>query len=348
MINLALLKQRGWHLLTGRKTYQDLCDKQWNLCPREKSVSPPAIYLDGELDKVTDVHPETSYAFEVQRVQGGIREHIATTAYRLCDVQIHSGYVYKRALKVPLTTAEESLFEVGELENIPEAALASTFSGNHYFGHWMTDDLTLVLAAQQLATAVRPSQKLTDHQVEYTNLLSIDATPVTKAQFKELIFIEDFGQNQFKRERYDYIRSKLKAVTSLQTGWGVMLLRGDSGNRRSLLNEQEVAEFLSKQGFTIVDPQKTSAKEIVLQTLGAKIVVGVEGSQLVHGLFTLGEAGTILTLQPPYRFNNVYKDYTDCLGLKYGFIVGKQVADGFEISIEDLARTLDAIHSHSS
>jgi len=48
-------------------------------------------------------------------------------------------------------------------------------------------------------------------------------------------------------------------------------------------------------------------------------------------------------LQPPDRFNNVFKDYTDCLGLNYSFVVGHPVAGGFEIRIEDLVRTLDIV-----
>jgi Glycosyltransferase 61 len=341
MINSTLLKQRGWRLLTGRKSYQDLSDKQWVLHPYEESISAPAIYLDGELDKVTAVQEQTTYAYELRRIQGGIQEHLATTAYRLRDVQIYSGYLYKRALKFPLTTAKETLFGAGKVENIPNAVLACTLDGNRYFGHWMTDDLTLTLAAQQLAKAIRTSQKLTVHQAEYKDLFDIHATSVTKAQCKELTIIEDFGQNKFKRERYEYMRSKLKEISPFQAGQGVMLLRGKSGVERSLLNENEIADFLRAQGFTIIDPQNMSAREIARQTLGAKIVVGVEGSQLMHGLFTLGEEGTMLMLQPPYRFNNIYKDYTDCLGLKYSFVVGKQVANGFEINTEALARTID-------
>ncbi len=112
------------------------------------------------------------------------------------------------------------------------------------------------------------------------------------------------------------------------------------------VNEDEVAEFLKNQGFAIINPSRISASEIVRQTLGAKLIVGVEGSQLTHGLFSMADDGTLLTLQPPYRFNNVYKDYTDCLGMKYAFVVGKEVADGFEINLEDLARTLDKIENH--
>ncbi len=345
LINLALLRHRGWRLLIGRKTYQDLCDKQWTLCAAEKSISPSAIYLEEEIDKVTGVQEETTVTWELQRIRGGVKEHSATTVYQLRDVQINSGYVYKRSMKLPLTTAKEAFFNLDEPEDIPEAALACTYVGNRYFGHWFTDDLTLTLAAQQLTKAVRTAQKLTAHQLEYSDLFNLYSHSVNHAHFRKLHIIQDFGQNNYKRQRYDYLRSQLQHVSSPQPKPGVMLLRGSSGTQRLLVNENDLAEYLRTQGFTVIDPEKTSAREIVLQTLGAKILVGVEGSQLVHGLFTLHKEGVIVTLQSPSRFNNVFKDYTDCLGLKYSFVVGRQVNNGFEISIEDLARTLDKVSS---
>lgn len=346
MLNLALLNQRAWRLLRGRKTYRDLCDQQWILYPSEQMMSLPAIYLDGELDKVTAVMNETTYAFEEQRIHGGMREHAATLAYRLKDAQLYDGHIYKQAMKFPLVVGKASYVGSGQVEEISEAALACTYSGNRYFGHWMTDDLPLTLAAQKLAKPFRTAQTQTHHQTEYSELLDIHSTPTSKAHFKELILVEDFGQNSFKRERYQHIRSKLKGIAPLQSKKGVMFLRGSSGAQRFLLNENEVAHFLQKQGFTIIDPQQTPAKEIVLQAIGAKIIVGVEGSQLSHGLFTVEDGGAILALQPPYRFNNVYKDRTDCLGLRYGFLVGKEIDQGFEISLDDLARTLDKIHAN--
>lgn len=346
MIDLTLLTQRVLRLTTGRKTYQEVCDKQWTLCPGESVVSPPAIYLDGELDKVTAVQPETTYAHEIGRIQGCKIEHGATTAYQLRNAHLLNGYVYKGPMKHTLATTKESLFNSSVTEYIPKAALASTFSGIRYFGHWLTDDLTLALAAQQLATAVTVERKLTEHQVEYSNLFDIHTVPVTQAKCGELIIIDDAGQNRFKRERYEYMRSQLKKFGLVHSHRGVMLLRGTSGVQRLLVNENEVAEFLKDRGFAIINASKMSATEIVRQTRGAKVIVGVEGSQLTHGLFSMADDGTILTLQPPYRFNNVYKDYTDCLGMKYAFVIGKEVSDGFEINLEDLARTVDKIENY--
>ena len=54
----------------------------------------------------------------------------------------------------------------------------------------------------------------------------------------------------------------------------------------------------------------------------------------------MADQGGILTLQPPYRFNNIYKEYADCLEMKYGFIVGEQVEDGFQINLDRLDQLL--------
>ncbi|MGL4500369.1 MAG: glycosyltransferase 61 family protein [Planktothrix sp.] len=142
---------------------------------------------------------------------------------------------------------------------------------------------------------------------------------------------------------YQYLRNKIKPLGSSLVSPGVMLLRGKSGVHRCLVNEDKIAEFLRSQGFIIIDPEQTPATEIVRQMVGTKMIIGVEGSQLANGLFTVADNGVILTLQPPYRFNNIYKGRLDCLGVKYAFVLGKQVEGGFEISIEDLVKTLEKI-----
>ena len=343
MLNVPLLTQRGLRLFTGRKTFKELCDRQWTVHPNEKAVAPPAIYLDGALERVTGAQPESTLAYEIQQVFGGPKEHIATTAYLLRDVHLVNGYLYKASMKLPLTIAKESLFQSAKPERVSQAALACTLTSNRYFGHWITDGLTMNLAAAQLAPAVTTAHSETAHQIDYRRLFNVHATMMTTAYFNQLIILEDFGQNAYKRDRYNRMRSHLRQAFPTATKPGVMLLRGTSGVQRVLLNELDVANFLHKQGFTILDPQALSVSEIVQQTLGAKVVVGVEGSQLIHGLFTLVDRGTILTLQPPYRFNSVFKDYTDCLELNYAFVVGREVEGGFEIDLNDLEKTLDKL-----
>jgi len=345
MINAIPLKRRVLRILTGRQTYQEVSDKCWTLCPSESAPSPPAIYLDGELDKVSAVQENTSHDYQMEKIRGKRAEHAPTLAYRIRNAHVLDGYVYKGAMKHPLVATKESLFSLGGTDYIPKAAITCTLCGNHFFGHWMRDDLTLTLAAQQFAEAITVARKLYTHEPEYRHLYGIQARSFTRVQCDELIVIDDFGQNQFKRERYELLRSRLKVLEPLHSSYGVMIRRGISGVQRLLTNEAEVEQFLMTRGFTIIDPERMSATEIVRRILGAKIVVGTEGSHMVHGIFPMANHGTILTLQPPYRFNNVFKDYTDSLDMHYAFVVGKPAPDGFTIALEDLARTLDKIET---
>ena len=345
MLNTTLIKQRLLRVLSGRKSYQEVSNKHWILCPSESTFSPPAVYLDRELDKVTAVQEQTSYDIEIDKIRGVRKKHAATVAYLIRNVTIHNGHVYKGAIRHSLVTTKDSLFGWGTTEYISNASLACTWCGNLYFGHWIRDDLSLTLAAQQLADAIVVARKTYSHEPEYRHLFNIQVHTVDRARCEDLIVIDDIGQNKFKRERYNFLRSRLKLLDPPHRKHGVMIRRGTSGTSRILVNEAEIEQFLEDQGFIIIDPKKTSATEIVRKTLGAKIVIGVEGSHLAHGIFSMVDGGTILTLQPPYRFNNVYKDYTDCMDMRYAFVVGKQVPGGFVVDIEDLGRTLDKIET---
>jgi len=344
-MNITPIKRLVLRALARRsKTYLEVSDRHWSLYPSESSVSPKAIYLDGEIQKVTAVGKDTTYEYEMKRVQGGRVEHAATTAYCIRNAEILDGYVYQGAMKYELLLDQkERLIGPRISEHLSRASLACTVYGNRYFGHWITEDIPLNLAARQLAEPIAVARKLYSHEPGYRHLFGIKTPTVTRVKCDELIIITDFGQNTFKRQRYEFLRSRLRVLEPLHSNHGIMLRRGKSGVQRSLTNEAEVEKFLEAQGFTIIDPESLSATEIVRQVLGAKIVVGVEGSHLIHSIFSMADNGTLCVLQPPYRFNNVHKDYTDCLDMYYAFVVGKQTPNGFMIELEDLARTLDKI-----
>jgi capsular polysaccharide biosynthesis protein len=122
----------------------------------------------------------------------------------------------------------------------------------------------------------------------------------------------------------------------------VFILRGGTGEKRLLRNEIELAEHLrDKRGFRILDPEKTDVPTIIASCAGAQTVVGVEGSQLIHGILTLQRGGSLLTLQPPNRFVKVYKDLTDRDGQNFGFVVGHAEGKSFRIDPVEVERTLD-------
>lgn len=327
----------------SRKALRELSEKKWLLCEGESRQSPPAIYLEGDLERVTQVMEDTTLERELGRIHGGITEHAATVAYQLADVDIFEGSLYKGSVRHPLLRKSDVSHKKTEVLEIEAASLASTFYGSFYFGHWMTDDLTLHLAAESVGNPVTIARKRYGHEPAYCELFGIQPTFVERAKCAQVVIFDDFGQNKYKRERYELLRSRLRSSIKSKGNSRVFIRRGSSGATRSLVNFEAVEKSLMTQGFVIVDPERLTVEQIIEQTLGAELVVGVEGSHLTHGLFAMADGGTLCTLQPPYRFNNWYKDFTDCLGMRYACMTGTTVEGGFTVDTERLERLMEKI-----
>jgi capsular polysaccharide biosynthesis protein len=124
-----------------------------------------------------------------------------------------------------------------------------------------------------------------------------------------------------------------------------LIRRGQQGAARVLTNAAEIEQILVAQGFHIVDPEQSTVQEIVAATQGARLVVGLEGSHLLHCIYTMAQNGGLCVLQPPFRFNNVLKNYADCVGISYGFVIGEANEHGFAINPDELLHILAAIDS---
>lgn len=345
-MNITPLKQKFLRAVTrSRRTLQDLSSKRWTVCPSEQQITPPAIFLEQDLAKITAVMEDTTLEQEMARIRGGEIEHAATIAYQISDCQLLNGSLYKDSVRTPLTKQAERLFEFKRTESISEAALVGTYYGSFYFGHWLTDDLSLYLAAQSYGKPIIPARPSYSHESGYRKLTNIQPDSVASAHFQQLIIFDDFGQNSFKRKRYENIRSRLSKIPPNHAGGKVLIRRGQQGAARVLSNAEQIEQLLINQGFKIVDPEQSTVEQIVTSIQGARLVVGLEGSHLMHGIYAMAQTGGLCVLQPPYRFNNVLKNYTDCLGIAYGFVVGETDADGFTINPDDLLRVLDNIDS---
>ena len=121
-------------------------------------------------------------------------------------------------------------------------------------------------------------------------------------------------------------------------------MRGSSGDRRAFLNEAEIADHLATQrGFRIVDPNRADLPTIVETCAGARTVVGVEGSQLMHGVLALETGGSILALQPQDRFVPNYKHLADRDRQHFGFVVAERDGEDYRCDISEIERTLDLL-----
>jgi hypothetical protein len=82
---------------------------------------------------------------------------------------------------------------------------------------------------------------------------------------------------------------------------------------------------------------------LIDQLFGARIVISVEGSQLSHALYSLGDRAGLVVIQPPDRFFNSHMDWARLLDVRYGFVVGEQKEAGFYLALDDLLRTIDLV-----
>jgi capsular polysaccharide biosynthesis protein len=199
-------------------------------------------------------------------------------------------------------------------------------------------------SAENISMATRPYE----HEAGYRDLLQLARAPLVRnARIERLTVYVDYAQNSYKAARYRTLRARLRARVGVQASAprGVYIGRGATGEPRVLENEAAITRLLAGEGFDVIDPAAASVEEIAKRSLGARIVVGVEGSHLSHAIYSAADDCAFLVLQPPDRFAMAYKEFTDRLDMTFAFLVGDRSQHGFVIPPDDLRRMLDVLET---
>ncbi|WP_060481054.1 glycosyltransferase family 61 protein [Pseudomonas sp. NBRC 111119] len=323
--------------------------KRWDIAPAETTVSPPALFLPGQLERVTGWEGKRFYPYvhPAKTMQGGIEtEQGPTRGYLLKDVWLVDGALYKGRASHWLSLKPSTFPTIRVEHELDRAAIYCTQNGNTWFGTWLMEDCpTYALACDEgvpVTTAPSTRYPLFTQTLAYEHWLGMQPARLRSAFFRELVLFDDQSNNHNRHARYRAMGDKLLAHVPHTPHPGVFLLRGGDGERRMLRNELEIAEHLrATRGFRIVNPLQCDVPGIVAACAGAQVVIGVEGSQLVHGVNVLQAGGCVLALQPPNRFVSYYKYLTDRDHQYFSFVVGTPDGDGFTIDIDEVERTLD-------
>jgi capsular polysaccharide biosynthesis protein len=343
------LSRLGYRLFSRSLPVASCATRTFQLGSVHHRISPPAIFAAADLDRITGVGIGTSRDRELQRVRGGEQLHGAVTAWELHDAILSGAFIYKRAVKHRVDGRAEQFLKPAPQIRLDEGVMSCTFYGGKYFGHSIRDDMPLTLLAASLGTPVRSSATLFEHQRDYLQMANLQATPHDSAYFDRLTVIDDHHQSRHRIERTREIRSRIRAAFPRPEHTGVFINRKSSGASRRLSNESEVQELFISRGFAVVDPGGMSTRDILSRVGGARIVAGVEGSHFAHGLVGCADDCSFLVLQPPGRFNNIYKDFTDAMDMRYAFLVGHPApGDSFSVDTNALAGTLDHLQSLSA
>ena len=338
-------------LFLGQGSLQAISYKQEIIFPEEKATLRPPLFLSGQLDRVeapklTDSRFVTTKESEIAAMTSTMIVHPPTIAYHIKDAVLFNGAIYVGNFKHPI--AEKSLFDSNTHRpyRIKACALASTYLGTKYFGHWLADDCTKYMLASEFGNplCLRMPASTFGHRQEYQTYFAQDWTSTDRARIDHLVVFQDFSQNSLKRKRYKFLRDRIKAHFP-QSGHDtyVYLRRGKTGVVRTIQNEDEIIDALVKRGFLVVDITSDSLDFIIESLLNAKIVVSLEGSHLAHWIYTSPEPGGLLVLQPPDRFLALQRAYAECLGIRYGFVVGENTEAGYYFSTSDILRTVDLL-----
>ena len=343
---LAPLTSRICQRTFSSRWLEEFASETVVVCKSEREPLRPAFFLPGELDRICGVHEfSAGMRDEIGLVTSDVADHGETIAYRLRDAVLADRCICNFWTYRSLTFRRRPIrFE--RLREAPDgAALCSTAAGNDYFAHFLMDDINTALMGRQFGRVVFANVGVprTTHIKEYLAKLEIAHEDMSRAYFKNLWFFRDFPQNSHRRGRLRVIRDTLRGSWSLENGESkpAYIRRGASGSERRLENESEIEELLAARGFVIVDPEKDSLADVTHKLRDSKLVVGVEGSHLVHALFHLSDNGTLICIQPAARFNAVYRGFTHMAGLNWGFVVAEGSATCFRLSVDRLLATID-------
>ena len=324
-------------------TLESEADKIVEISPSTSRPARPAIALPDETDRIIrglaasdrDTMPRLTSPFFTQG---------SAYAYRLRNALIADGSVMIDRAYANFTSAKRNWILRGPFERIEEGALCSSNVIEQYFGHWLTDGLSQELLAcdggLMPLTLTPPTQRI--HEVGYRTLLEMQSHAVNVARVGSLWIFEDGELSPHRVARIERMRDRLRRAISSVGPTRIYITRGVKGALRSLVNENEVIDLLAARGFSILSPEQSNSRMIVEQLRSAHIVVSVEGSALAHAAIAVPRGAGLFVIQPPRRFNLLWKSYCNVLDFNFGYTVADAVGDyEFRQPIDRLSRALD-------
>lgn len=323
--------------------------ERWQIAPEERRWVRPAIFLREQLDLIRGV--EFGTVDEVVRdFEGGFETvEPASQGFRLRGVDLVDGVLYSGEAARHLKRRARPMPACWIGEEVATASLYESWVGNQWFGNWLLGDTLTYRLAEAAGSPVTTRLISSGHMARYEALLGMRPRRLDRARFDELILFNDMPHNSHMAARARDFRERVVGGKVHAAHPGVYLLRRYGGIPRSLANEAALTEVLAgRHGFTILDPMAATVDEIAAACAGARVVAGIEGSHLCHGMMVMPDDACLLVVQPPYRVVSFLKAITDYRGQEFAFVVGNSGDEPFSVDIGDVERTLALIEARGA
>ena len=316
------------------------------IAPGSRVRTAAAVFLPGEADRIVAAIDSSDLASERCSVGEIDVENHATIAYRYEDGLIADGCWYAADEYDVMRAQHRRPLILGSAPHFDEAQLCTDLTSERFFGHWFCDGLSMeLLAADRAITPMALTGTNRFHEDGYRRLVALQCEKVDVATVGTLWVVDDRGYNSHRVQRLRRLRSTLRSNVKGQGNRLVFVDRGNTGAARNLVNRDRLLDRLTHEGFVVIQPEAMQAADIASALVDAKLVVGVEGSQLKHSMLTLADGAGIMAIQPPDRFNVWNKHVAQCLGLNFGFVVGDACDGGFVADIDRTMRTIELMVS---
>lgn len=317
----------------------------WQIAPPEMVHVRPALALPGQLERIrATVFADLPHVVAAMTAEGEIGED-ATVAWRLKGVDLVDGVLYHGGGEHHLRPRQRRLGFAARPRRETSGALYETWTTNRWFGSWLMEACVAhgLAAAEGRPVTTSNAPAAGSHQARYEELAGMAPQRIAgDVHFTSLVMFEDHANNSHKAGRAKALRRRLLAGRNPAPLPGVFLLRGHDGDRRLLVNERELADSLAeRRGFLVIDPLKSNVDDLIDACGSARAIVGVEGSQLVHGITVAPEGAAIVPIQPPERVAATLKQQADRLGQRFGLLVAEGSDSEFRLNPDELAATLD-------
>jgi hypothetical protein len=323
------------------------------IAPSVDEPALPPFVPDGHLARILQGSPRLPCPHATRRVITAQR-HIAreTRAYLLHDAFLIDRNVYSGLHKHDLFRGPGGLLaatreRAGEID---QAVLATSYAGTRWFGHFLHDELPLLLLARALGTAVGHARPGHRHEDAWHALLDLQApTGYGLLHARRLTVIDDIGQNPDKRARYRKLRARLAHLPMGHER--VYLRRSESdGERRTLVNARAIEARLVREGFHIVDTAADTPDEIIRACAGASVVVSIDGSHAAPAFLLARDRACTLFICPPRRVDAILAQIAGFFGLCGGLFIGEPVAEAeesFAVDPDELVHAIDGATLHA-
>ena len=237
-------------------------------------------------------------------------------------------------------------------------------AGSHNWGHWLTDDLPRIIAASFLRNHM-PLSDVTllllsfGVEIDAARRRSIECHPdlhdvsiqflqrSIAYQFDELFFASPVSFHPILKSRsaVQYVRRSY--VREPDSGERKIYITRPKGDVRSLVNHEEIEDFMLHSGFEVVNCACIDFDQQVKKFSEASLVVGLMGAAMTNTIFSRPGA-RIVHLACSGWMEPFYWDLAGVCGQRCSYVFGPSVEphnpphySRFSIAASDLA---EAIH----